>query len=167
MKNAIAFFAFNLFLLILYIYSQNLTFTQVKSQGLPEQEDGALLFNHWLLFDKGYIEIAGKRFQRLDNVINITLPEGKYVSNESEILFSAGMGMLYQEDKFILKDVAKVNFDNSHIISEEIIYNIKDRKIISEPKTILNFNNMVIEGSNFEYHVDKKLLKADKVKGSI
>ncbi len=167
MKNAIYFFSFNLLLIVIYIYSQNIIFSQQKSNLLSGDGDQAVNFNHTFILDNGYLDIRGKVLEKIANTINISFPEGNYISKDSKLSFSAKNGFLDQGERFVLKQDAKVISDSNKIISDELAYHIKEKKILSSSKTILIFNNITIEGTNFEYDLEKKLFKASSVRGNL
>lgn len=167
MKNAISFLVFNFFLLILYIYIQKVNVSSSIISDNVNYREGASNFNHTLILDKGFIDIKGKTLRKEDHTLNVTDPDGIYKADKIEVAFSGKIGVFRENKDFILKRDAKVIFEDKRLTSDELTYIFSENKIISKPKTTININDTKIEGYNFEYDLEKKVLKANRIKGTI
>ncbi|MCX7990696.1 MAG: LPS export ABC transporter periplasmic protein LptC [Proteobacteria bacterium] len=167
MKNAIYFFLFNLFLILVYFYANSgIVSTKSKiSYSLPEQKVSNL--NHTIILKDNVINISAKRLLKNQDGSFIDEPQGFYTQKNYKISFSAKKGVYREDNIVILKDDGKIITDNNQVLSDELIYDFQNEKIISKDNTEILIDGIKIVGLNFQYDLKKKKLTAEKIKGQI
>jgi len=91
--------------------------------------------------------------------INLTAEKGYILLSKKAI---------YKDDiVYMHKGVTVLREDNLSFNTENLTYNIKSKKVMSNKSFVLKFNKSKIEGDNLEFFIDNKKILADNITASI
>ena len=106
--------------------------------------------------------IEAKKDSRNSNIIILEKPKGHYkLLNNKNIYFYSAKGML-DSNKGVLKLIDNVKIESSEgmkLITNNIIYNIKNNIVTGKDIVILKGEWGILKGKGFSYNIEKSIIK--------
>lgn len=167
MKNAIYFFVFQIFTLL--IYGISLSSQNNKKEISISKTFAVSDFNYSIITDHGdEVYLKGLDLTK-DKTVKVILPKGhiNFYNKKDTVFFSGKELELVNKNKFILKGDAELRTDNTRLSSEMLEFDT-DKKILSSTvNTEVKSPFAVFKGDSFIFDIDEKKLRLNKSEGRL
>jgi hypothetical protein len=169
MKYAMPFFAFQLFLVALYVFFISFSNSEatIKVTSEPLSADN---FNFAVNLDSGdVISFRGTKFQKTQDNFKFSNPNGYYkTSTETQkVFFSGNEGGISNDRSFFLKGNVEINRGDLIFKGEELFYNSATKIYSSGTPTTLLTKDARFDGVDFRYNTTEGKLSLKNTKGRI